>query len=957
MADPKILLLVEDEAIIAMGEKRLLEKEGYRVLHALDGEAAVELVREGKQAVDLILMDINLGPGMDGAQAARRILQTDDIPIVFLSSHAEKEIVEKTEEISSYGYVVKHSSPAVLLTSIKMALRLHDAKVRLYQSETRYRHLVEGSPDIVYTFSNMRGGVYYSPRVESILGYTLAYLYEHPFLWHESIHPEDQPKIDESIGAFEAGGSFDVEYRIRDARGQWRWLRDRSIGRYLSGDEVLVEGLATDITRQKQVEEGLRQSEQLLKEAQRIAHLGHWYWGIATNRLVWSDEIFHIFGVDPQTFAVSVENFEKAIHPDDLGSFLKERAQMLARKSDAEIHHRVVRPSGEIRYVVERARVVCDPAGQALFVMGTVQDVTGRKQAEERLRQSQVDLQGLFNATDESVILLDADETMLAVNDIGARRMGRPVDALIGHKASEVLPPRVYAHRHFFIQQALTTGQPVIFEDERDGMWMANRLYPILNEEGQAARLAVYSRDITEYKHTRDALRASDERFRAISETVGDMIAAVTTGGVITYINDLAARALNAAPQALAGQPLRDFFPGSHFHLMEQALEAVVRSGKPASYEFQVPLPTGRMWVEAWMVPLRGPGGEVVSVLCTARNIHQRKLIEESLRESEARLKTVTTNTPDVILQVDRQANITYINRTVPGQSVEEVIGSSIYQWVPVEQHALLKQVFEASFAAGEPGEYETLGPGPYGEQRTYRVRVMPVRVEEEIISAIYTATDITDRKLAEDRVKALLHEKELMLKEVHHRVKNNMNTITSLLNLQVDFHKDEQVQMALQDAAARVKSMMVLYDKLYRSQDFKAVSLQEYIPSLLEEVVVLFPHRDLVRIETRIEPVVLPSKLLSTIGIFLNELTTNAMKYAFPNRRQGVIRVEAWKEGQRVTIRFADDGVGLPEAFRMDSADSFGMQLIEILVQQLKGTIEVDGRPGARFTLGFEVK
>jgi PAS domain S-box-containing protein len=131
----------------------------------------------------------------------------------------------------------------------------------LIENEARYRRLVEGAPDVVYTFSSKRGGIYYSPHVEQILGYSPDYLYAHPWLWNESIHPEDRAQIDSILRDFGDEKPFDCEYRIKDANGNWRWLRDRSIGRICAdGDELLIEGLATDITERKLASQNLQDS-------------------------------------------------------------------------------------------------------------------------------------------------------------------------------------------------------------------------------------------------------------------------------------------------------------------------------------------------------------------------------------------------------------------------------------------------------------------------------------------------------------------------------------------------------------------------------------------------------------------------------------------------------------------------------------------------------------------------
>ena len=152
----ELLLLVEDEAILALTEKRDLEKYGYSVHHVNTGEKAVQVIRENLVPVGLILMDINLGSGIDGTQAAAQILALKDIPVVFLSSHTETEVVEKTEKITSYGYVVKHSGIVVLDASIKMAFKLFHEKTNRTKAELKYRYLFENLIEEVHFWQVIR---------------------------------------------------------------------------------------------------------------------------------------------------------------------------------------------------------------------------------------------------------------------------------------------------------------------------------------------------------------------------------------------------------------------------------------------------------------------------------------------------------------------------------------------------------------------------------------------------------------------------------------------------------------------------------------------------------------------------------------------------------------------------------------------------------------------------------
>lgn len=180
------ILLVEDEAIIALEEERTLTDAGYSVLTAHTGEQAVVIVRDPARdtPIDLILMDINLGSGMDGTEAARQILRSHTIPVLFLSSHTEPEVVDRTEKITSYGYVVKTAGPVVLLASIKMALRLH-------QSEHRFRSVLSHVREVAVQGYDADGTtIYWNAASELVYGYTAAEAIGRK-LW-DLIIPQDQ---------------------------------------------------------------------------------------------------------------------------------------------------------------------------------------------------------------------------------------------------------------------------------------------------------------------------------------------------------------------------------------------------------------------------------------------------------------------------------------------------------------------------------------------------------------------------------------------------------------------------------------------------------------------------------------------------------------------------------------------------------------------------------------------
>ena len=333
-------------------------------------------------------------------------------------------------------------------------------------------------------------------------------------------------------------------------------------------------------------------------------------------------------------------------------------------------------------------------------------------------------------------------------------------------------------------------------------------------------------------------------------------------------------------------------------------------------------------------------------------DISAHRQIEAALRESEATLRTWLNAIQESAFLVDQQGTLLMANAVLAQRlfhTVDEMIGTNIFDYIPPETANFRRPYFDKALATGQPVRFEDERFG-----RTIDNLIYPVfDPDGNIRKLAILGTDITEQKQAEKRIKALLEEKELLLREVHHRIKNNMSTVTSLLELQANSTADAAVQMALQDASGRVRSMMVLYDKLYRSDNFSDVSLRDYIPALLAEILNLFPNHAAVQIQTTIDEINLLPKNLSALGIILTELTTNAMKYAFPGGA-GTITISATQNAGQLTIVFADDGVGLPVSFTPETSSGFGMQLVSILTHELHAEYHFESQNGTRFRMEF---
>ena len=180
------------------------------------------------------------------------------------------------------------------------------------------------------------------------------------------------------------------------------------------------------------------------------------------------------------------------------------------------------------------------------------------------------------------------------------------------------------------------------------------------------------------------------------------------------------------------------------------------------------------------------------------------------------------------------------------------------------------------------------------------------------------------------------------------------MSTICGLILLQTYTIKDESTIDALRDTERRINSMMLLYDKLYRSDNINEISVSDYIPPLVNEVVFNFPNSGKVKIDKKVDDFKLGAKKLQSLGIIINELLTNIMKYAFTDRNNGLIAVTARISGNTVSIVIGDNGVGIPESVNIKNPESFGMELVAMLTEQIGGNIKIERGNGTKFILKF---
>jgi PAS domain S-box-containing protein len=275
------------------------------------------------------------------------------------------------------------------------------------------------------------------------------------------------------------------------------------------------------------------------------------------------------------------------------------------------------------------------------------------------------------------------------------------------------------------------------------------------------------------------------------------------------------------------------------------------------------------------------------------------------------------------------------------GKNVRELLGEEVFQ---NQVKCYLDRALK-----GERVTYDIELEFPRKRRLCMRMTYSPYRSGGGNIEGIVSlGIDITEQKKDEEIIRGLLREKELLLREVHHRVKNNMNLILSMLCLEEQTHENPEVVSVLQELGGRIRTTLDMNELLFHGAGFQTVDLTSYLQVLIDHMQQIRYYTDRVRLELDAEPVIVDARLAYSVGLIVNELVTNSLKYAFPDNRAGKVSVRVVSEEIGfLELHVQDDGIGLPEGFDITKAESFGSNLVSILTAQHEGSIEVSTGTG----------
>jgi PAS domain S-box-containing protein len=477
---------------------------------------------------------------------------------------------------------------------------------------------------------------------------------------------------------------------------------------------------------------------------------------------------------------------------------------------------------------------------------------------------------------------------------------------------------------------------------------------------GNARLYETVKSELAKQKQAEKALRENEKRMQTFLDSTSDMAFLKDRNFRHTIANRALCRFYGRTESEIIGKTDFDLMTESAAAKCRETDEQTLRSNAKIINEEVI----GDRHYETMKFPVEFEDGEK-GIGAYIRDITERKQTEDTLRTSEERFRKIFDEGQIGIVILNSKFGFEKANPIfcrITGYSPDELMLMTFMD-ITHKDHIAEDVENVAKLTRGEISCYKT-------EKRYLRkddnivwgkVSVTVVRDKDNnFLYYLVIVDDITERKCAEEKITSLLSEKDFILKEVHHRIKNNMSTIQGLLNLQAGTLKGHSASAALLDAGSRVNSMMVLYDKLYQSSSFNDISIKSYLSSLVDEIVANFPASITVTIEKKIDDIVLDVTKLQPLGIIINELITNIMKYAFTGRDGGLIAIEAvLKPGSKekeniVSMVVSDNGNGMPESTDFENSTGFGLMLVGMLTRQLKGTVYTERADGTRIILEF---
>ncbi|MGA9120011.1 MAG: PAS domain S-box protein [Bacteroidota bacterium] len=915
----------------------------------------------------------------------------DDTPIGVLVVQTYSEGVRYTQEdLDILSFVSRQ---------VAMAIDRKKKEETLRESEAELRSLFEGMDALVLVISRNGTFLNIAPTHPSLL-------YRLPDLLHQkTVHdlfPHEQAEffLSRIQIVLQEGHRMSIEFPM-DIAGGGRWFE----GTLSPAGPQRVILVAHDITDRRRMETSFHEARETYKGIFDHAAMGIAKCTVDGRFISVNNALMRMYGYTNQPGLLEEMTRRKGQlyiesgRKDDLEALLQSNREV------SDFESQVTRNGGGQFWISENIKLVSDEDGNPLHYIVTVQDITSKKLAERELRL----LANTVACARDCFLLTNLEGSILFVNDAFIATYGYSADELVG-KSPVLLGGNGTAHEAleeaYLPSSGSWSGEITAARSDGTVFPAEIRTSTVRDEAGKPVAFVTVARDIGDRKQNEEKIRNNELRLRRITDTMLDVITQVDTHGVCEYASPSHLKVLGYQPDALMGQSLLPLIYPADRTGMLAVFRRLYREATSGTAEYRFRKSGGGwIWVESLINPLLDDAGKVTGFVVGSLDVTQRKKADEALRLNEARLEGLVSLNQMFDASTQRiaefaleegvrltRSEIGFVGFLSPdGNTIESVIWSKRSQELCGLQEsdpiAMLSPsgMFRHAILRREPVIYNQLsgrGPGiaplPGRHVPIDRFMCIPVFDGENVLAIAgvgnkeeeYDTSDARQltllfegmvvhmqRQHAQQELRKSLEEKEILLKEVHHRVKNNLQIISSLLSLQLGHVQDSSIAQLLRESQNRIRSMALIHERLYRSGDLSRIDFGTYVHNLISYLVRSYPvARMSTKIRVNIEGILLGVDMAIPCGLIVNELVSNSLIHGFTDGRAGEVSVEMTQNESVARLTVRDNGVGLPPGFSLRNVPTLGLQLIETLVDQIDGVIDLDTTAGTSFSVVFKI-
>lgn len=614
-------------------------------------------------------------------------------------------------------------------------------------------------------------------------------------------------------------------------------------------------------------------------------------------------------------------------------------------------------------FPVEINFAIVDIDGERLY-MGLCRDITQRIRNEQELKDSEEKYHSIFDYSMDAIILSDLGKRITDVNPAAEKLFGYTKEEFLNFKGGDILDNdevdpetliRDLKAKKFY------KGE-LNLKNKNGAMFTAEVLSSIYRDSSGNEKAVSQFRDITPRKIAEKRVKESENRYRKVGKLISDFAFSCVHNkeGVyqVEWITDsfFNITGYNKADLDLHGCWLFTVHPDDEEIAFNQI--ETIKPGMKSVLNFRIISMDGNtIWLENHLECVEDKGRW--RLYGAAKDVTEIERAVSDLKLNEEKFKAIINNSSDLIRILDKDRKIMFDSPSstrLLGYPEGSLVGTDPLDIIHPEDREQVRADLEAVFEnrnPGTPSEFRILmSDGNYLPVESIAQNMFDV---PSVNGVVVTTHPIKERKKMENAIKASLNEKEILLKEIHHRVKNNMQIISSLLNLQKEYVDDFEAINVLQESQNRVKTMSIIHEKLYQSDDLTHINIKEYIEKLIKDLLYSYAVSN-VRQILDIKEIKMNIETALPCGLIISELVSNSLKYAY-NREDddNELKLSLTTIGDKFELIISDNGVGLPPNFDYKNTESLGLQLVNNLVEQLDGEIELDKNNGTQFKIVFK--